>query len=381
MIICILVSNSLKKDPRVIKQVKVAVANGNEVFFIGTRDINYDKQFLDNVGCNINIIDLGEKYVGALPNLFMKLKRRWCWFYYPIKMIKRIKPDIIHANDFDTLPSAFLAAKKTKSKLVYDSHEIFCENINIQKKPVRKCISKILERMLVKKVDAMISVSNAAANYFANTYEIKLPTVITNCPYSVEPTKLETKVKHFTAIYSGIMIEDRGYEEYVKSAAYLEHGIKLALLGYGPILDKLKAISSEDNLDNRVSFEKPVEIAEIVPAISKFHVGIVVTKPLNINFLYTVSNKLFEYVQARIPVIMSNIPEHRYLNEKYKFGLIIDEVSPMQISKAINMLAADQELYETLSVNCEKMAKEMCWENESEKLINIYKDRHDKHLN
>ena len=372
MKVCILVSNSLKKDPRVIKQIKICLSEGHDVYFIGYRDKNYDKNFLDNVGCNLEMIDLGEKYVGYLPNIFMKIKRRWCWFYNPIGIMKKIKPDIIHANDFDMLPSAYFAALQTKSKIVYDSHEIFCENINMQNSKIIKSLCKVFERYLVKRIDAMISVSNAAAKYFSDLYKIKTPTVITNCPYSVEISELKVKVNTFSAIYSGIMIENRGYEEYVESAIYLDNNIKLALLGYGPIIEKLKEQSIANNTDNKVSFEEPVEIADLVPTVSKFHVGVVVTKPANINFIYTISNKLFEYVQARVPVIMSDVPEHRYFNEKFNFGIIIDEVTPIKIAEAINRLASDKELYNKLKNNCENMANEMCWEKESRKLLEIY---------
>ena len=56
MKICNLVTNSLKKDPRVIKQIKIALENKFDVDFIGMMDENYDKEFLDSVGCTYTLI-------------------------------------------------------------------------------------------------------------------------------------------------------------------------------------------------------------------------------------------------------------------------------------------------------------------------------------
>jgi glycosyltransferase involved in cell wall biosynthesis len=373
--ICILVSNSLRKDPRVIKQIKCALEEGFEVNFIGLRDPKYSKTFLENVGCNIQMIDLGDSYVGHLKSVFKKLYRKWMQFYLPIKWITKINPDVIHANDFDTLLQSFIASKLCRAKVLYDSHEICAENIGVSNNKIHKKIIIFFERLLVGKVGAMVSVSNAAAQYFSDTYNISKPVVITNCPYR-ENSKIlvHKKNEEFEVIYQGLMIKGRGYEEFVQSAKYLNDKIKLVLRGYGSIEYALKKIITDNNLNNKVRFDGPVEIKDIVQKASESNLGVVLTQPVNINFKYTVSNKIFEYIQAGLPVLMSDIPEHRFLNKEFNFGIIVTDFSPENIAKTINEIAADQDKYNLLRKNANEAAKLLCWENESRKLISLYRE-------
>lgn len=372
MKISIVVSNSLKKDPRVIKQIKAAMAAGHEVQFVGYRDEHLDREFLNALGCRCDIVDLGDDYIGHLPSVYKKIRRRLARRQRAIRYLCDFQPDVIHANDFDMLGLSYRAAKKCKAGLVYDSHEIFAENIGIAERKWMKRRIIRSERRLVRKVDRMISVSNAAAAYFEETYAIR-PTVITNCPMKNTLPLLEKASDAFEVVYQGLMVRGRGYEEFTDAAALLPDGIRLVLRGYGSLEPKLRADIKEKQLSDKVVFAPPVEVAQLVQAASASHVGAVLTRPINLNFKFSVSNKVFEYAAAGLPVILSDVPEHRYLNEQYDFGLIIDEVTPEKIAEAILTLYREKELYSRLAENAKRMSEEMNWETESEKLLAIYR--------
>tara|TARA_R110001583_G_scaffold56717_1_gene170923 strand:+ start:12973 stop:14118 length:1146 start_codon:yes stop_codon:yes gene_type:complete len=374
MKLCIIVSNSLRKDPRVIKQIKCALDEGIDVHFIGFRDKFYSKDFLDSVGCQYSIVDLGDKFVGPLKSIYKKVVRRFYYYYGPIKYMIRIKPDVIHANDFDTLIQAYIASKIVGSKILYDSHEVCAENIGIADKKIQKKIITTIEKYIVKRIDAMVSVSNAAADYFSRKYKIKIPEVITNVPYKSNIEFLEINYTgSFEVLYQGLMLKGRGYHEFVNSGVFIDNNIKLIIRGYGSIEDDLRSIIFNKNLESKVRFDGPVEIKDIVLKASHSHLGIVLTQPVNINFKLTVSNKIFEYIQAGLPVLMSDIPEHRYLNKKFDFGIILYDFSPKGIAKSINDLALDKQEYYRLRNNVIKAAETLCWENESVKLTDLYK--------
>lgn len=372
MKISIVVSNSLKKDPRVIKQIKAAMAAGYEVQFVGYRDEHLDWDFLNALGCRCDIVDFGDDYVGQLHSVYKKIRRRLARKQQAIRYLCNFQPDVIHANDFDMLGLSYRAAKKCKAGLVYDSHEIFAENIGIAERKWMKRRIIRSERRLVRKVDRMISVSNAAAAYFEETYAIR-PTVITNCPMKNTLPLLEKASDAFEVVYQGLMVRGRGYEEFTDAAALLPDGIRLVLRGYGSLEPKLRADIKEKQLSDKVVFAPPVEVAQLVQAASASHVGAVLTRPINLNFKLSVSNKVFEYAAAGLPVILSDVPEHRYLNEQYDFGLIIDEVTPEKIAEAILTLYREKELYSRLAENAKRMSEEMNWETESEKLLAIYR--------
>jgi glycosyltransferase involved in cell wall biosynthesis len=372
MKLCIIVSNSLIKDPRVIKQIYCAMHSDIEVHFIGFKTKFYSKHFLDSVGCNYYIVDT---YVGKSKSNFKKLLRQFHYYYFPIKYILKVKPDVIHANDFDTLIQSYIASKLLGCKLIYDTHEICAENIGIADKQFRKKIIIFIEKYIVKRIYAMISVSNSAAEYFHKKYNINKPVVITNVPYRNNINILtNTKAKSFEVLYQGLMIKGRGYEEFVQSGEFTDSNIQLILRGYGTIEEDLKIIILKKILSKKVRFDGPVEIKDIVEKASSSHLGVVLTQPINKNFKYTISNKIFEYIHAGLPVIMSNLPEHRFLNEQYDFGIILDDFSPKGIATAINNLSANQNEYNRLRENTIIASKILSWENESKKLLNLYKN-------
>ena len=70
----------------------------------------------------------------------------------------------------------------------------------------------------------------------------------------------------------------------------------------------------------------------------------------------SVSNRLFEYAAAGLPVIMSDIPEHRYLNDKYQFGIIIENNDQRAFEQAVLRLYKDKEFYKQCHYNAVKLA-------------------------
>ena len=68
---------------------------------------------------------------------------------------------------------------------------------------------------------------------------------------------------------------------------------------------------------------------------------------------------------------MSDIPEHRYLNDKYQFGVIIPENTPKAFADAVLKLYSDKEFYESCAKNAKKLSDDVNWENEFEKLIEL----------
>ena len=118
-----------------------------------------------------------------------------------------------------------------------------------------------------------------------------------------------------------------------------------------------------------VIFYPKVKVEELIPLAAGSMVGIAITEPICLNFKLSVSNKLFEYAAAGLPVIMSDIPEHRYLNDKYHFGLILPDNSPQSLADAVLQLYQDRELYQKLAENAICMSQEVNWENEFQSLL------------
>lgn len=370
---CNVVLNSIWYDPRVRRQIAEYVNRDIDLVCVGTHCIRYDKERIAQIPCPTKIVCIDEAYEGKQKNIFRKLKREYLRIVGVKDAIIEQKPDVIHANDLNALIPAFWAKQKLKCKLVYDSHEVWVENFFSKKQNIAAKVYEIIERFLIKRIDLMVCVSHAAAEYFRDKYHIPMPMVITNCALESDSVVLTEVKKHegFEILNHGQFYEGRGYDVMAHACdLFCEYpDVKLAIRGFGKMEDTLRDIVSQSEHKEQFIFYPGVLVQEMIPMAAKSHVGVAITEPICLNFKLSVSNKLFEYAAAGLPVIMSDVPEHRYLNEKYNFGLILRENSPEAFAEAVKKLYTDRMLYKQLAENAKKMSAEMTWENEFAKLL------------
>ena len=218
----------------------------------------------------------------------------------------------------------------------------------------------------------MVSVSHAASDYFAKEYHIQKPMVITNCALASENVSQPAeKNEGFEVLNHGGFYAGRGYDLMVEAAPLLKEypEIRLALRGFGSIENQLHK-RAEDFECDECCFLSKGESRRADTTCCWFHGRGLRSPSLScLNFKLSVSNKLFEYAAAGLPVIMSDIPEHRYLNEKFQFGLILPDNSPQSLADAVLRLYQNSELYQQLAENSKRMSQELNWENEFARLI------------
>lgn len=376
MKVCDVVLNSIWYDPRVRKQLTEYKAQGVDVCAVGLKCHRYDTDKLSMIPCRANIVQIDSRYDGHQSGVFRKLKREWLRHRSLVDAIVREKPDVIHANDLNALIPAYAAARKLKCKLIYDSHEVNVENYVSSKRPTQAVIMEAIERYLVRRVDLMVCVSHAAADYFAKKYRISTPMVVTNCSLQKEMVDEQgQKNEGFEVLNHGQFYEGRGYDIMVRACAKLAEypEIKLAIRGFGSMEGQLREMANALDNKEQFLFYPPVNVQELIPMAAKSHVGVAITVPVCLNFKLSVSNKLFEYASAGLPVIMSDIPEHRYLNDKYQFGIVIPDNEPQTFTDAVIKLYTDEEFYARCAENAKRLSNEINWENEFAKLLDFEK--------
>lgn len=370
MKICVVVINSVWYDPRVRKQIAEYLRLGHEVRVVGYRCNRYEEDKVAMIPAPTKIVHV-DIYQGKQRSPFKKLHREHLRNVAVTEAIIETGADVIHANDYDALVPAYAAAKKLGCALIYDSHEIFMENDFARRLPAP--LVKYMtwnEKRICRRVDQMVCVSHAAAKYFVKKYGIAEPMVVTNCIPLRELPRTEEKHEGFEVLNHGQFYEGRGYDLMIEAAPLLRDlpELRLALRGFGRMEEQLRKRAEELKTENVIFYPK-VLVQELIPEASKSHVGVAITEPICLNFKLSVSNKLFEYAAAGLPVIMSDIPEHRYLNEKYGFGIIIPDNSPKAFAEAAIRLYTDKEFYAKCVEGAKRMTEEVNWENEFAGLV------------
>lgn len=371
MKICDVVLNSIWYDPRVRKQLVSYMADGNETVCVGYKCDRFDADKVAALPCPATIVEMPRQYTGHLRSPLKKLYRLKLKNKLLADAIIEQAPDLIHANDLSVLISSYRASRKLKCVLVYDAHEINTENFRSGKMSglVKRMMERI-ERYIMKRSDINLCTNHAASEYFANRYHITAPLVVTNCALQSETVFDVSKRAGFEVLNHGKFYAGRGYDIMVEAAPLLSDlaDVSFALRGFGAMEEELKERCKKLDARN-VRFYPPVRVEELIREAAASHVGLAITEPICLNFKLSISNKLFEYASAGLPVIMSDIPEHRYLNNKYSFGLILENNTPQKLAEAVRHLYSDKDFYSACAANAKKLALEVNWENEFGQLI------------
>ena len=280
----------------------------------------------------------------------------------------------LHANDLDTLLPNFLVAKIKGLPLVFDSHEYFTEVPELQNRPFVKSIWTGIERWIFPKLNKVFTVNESIAQLFEKNYGSK-PQVIRNIPSKqVLRPKMERQavgipegMKLLVMQGAGLNI-DRGTEEAVLAISLLED-VGLMVIGSGDVLPLVKKMVKDRKLDNRVFFFPKMEYSQMLQYTQMADIGLSLDKDSNINYRYSLPNKLFDYIHAGIPVLASNLVEVKRIVDTWGVGEILPELVPEKLAERIRLMLANQDKFSQYKANTQKAAEELTWEKESRQVL------------
>lgn len=292
-------------------------------------------------------------------------------FFYLLKS----RVDVFVANDLDTLPANYLASRIKRKPLIYDSHEYFTEVPELIGRPVVRAIWKGMERMLVPQVDGAYTVSDSIAEVYRDLYKVDFK-VVRNMPVCSEINSLSAAdpVKSDLpkiVLYQGALNQGRGIEAAIRAMLYLE-GAELWLAGDGDITGELKQMVAELKLDTKVKFLGRLPLDELNGITRQADLGISLEEDLGLNYRFALPNKLFDYIQAGVPVLVSNLPEMRRIVDRYQIGTIAETHQRKELAELMKTVLFDQTKRQVWKQNLQVAARELCWENEEETLRQIY---------
>ena len=287
------------------------------------------------------------------------------------------KVDVYHANDLDTLLANFLAAKIRRKPLVYDSHEYFTGVPEIQHKPLVKGLWLAIESYIFPKLNYIFTVNHSIAQLYKKEYS-KTVRIMRNMPNKISLDNSKSKEELGIPLDQDIIITqgaginiDRGIEEAVEAMQYLEN-VCFLIIGDGDVIPKLKLRVLELGLQKSVLFKGKMPYSEMMQYTQQAQLGLTLDKNTNINYRFSLPNKLFDYIHAGIPVLATKVIEVQKIIEAYNVGLFIENHEPKHIADQIRLALSNVELQNTWSKNIERVAKELNWEQEEIALKEVY---------
>ena len=289
------------------------------------------------------------------------------------------KFDILHANDLDTLLANRFAQRLKGGDLVYDSHEYFTEVPELVEGSFAKHVWLKIEQSIFPSLKNVFTVNKSIAEIYKSLYSVDIK-VMRNLPISGKFSS-ETKVKSradlgLPAEKKIILLQgaginlDRGAEEMVEAMNWID--AVFLIVGSGDVIGLLKEKVRSLNLSSKVIFTGRVPFEDLIAYTKVADVGVTLDKDTNLNYKYSLPNKIFDYFQADLPVIASDLIEVRRVIEKYQSGIILSSHEPRKMAEEISEYINNNELFNQTTKNVQKAKAEFVWENEKGILINCY---------
>lgn len=281
------------------------------------------------------------------------------------------KTDVLLANDLDTLPANFLASKLRRKPLVYDSHEFFTEVPELIGRQRIKKAWEWLEQMMVPKLRFAYTVCESIAKIYTEKYGVPF-LVVRNVPLAgVVHGKKENRETGKMILYQGAVNTGRGLEQAIRAMNFVENA-RLVIAGGGDIKTNLEKLVKKENLLAKVTFTGRLPLEELARLTPQADLGLSIEEDLGLNYRFALPNKLFDYIQAQVPVLITNLPEMAALMARYEIGEITPSLEPEVLGRKINEMLSDETKRSVWKKNLETAARELTWENEEKILQELF---------
>jgi glycogen(starch) synthase len=231
---------------------------------------------------------------------------------------------------------------------------------------------RALEGKFVGEAKVVSAVSTGIARRVDELYSLPRPTLVVRNTPQYERRGFRPTGERIRVLYHGIIVPGRGLEIAIDSVAQWRSEFELTLRGpYNPeFTPALRARIADRGLDGRVVLAPAVPMTALVEKAAAFDIGFFALPGHSRHNEFALPNKIFEYIMAGLCLCTTELPEIAGLIREYELGVTIPMPDPAAIAVAINSL--DRDRIDNHKRNALIAARELCWEEESEKLLASY---------
>lgn len=360
------------------------------LFFTVTNDLSYDQRMhricdtLASNGYEVHLIGRNLPLSIPLEASSYRQIRLKCWFRkgfpfyaeYNLRLFGFLliaRYDAVCSIDLDTLPAGALATLIRRKKRVFDAHEYFTEVPEVVNRPFVKAFWGMVARLFLRFYRHAYTVGPALARMFSEKYGVPFR-VVRNVPIR---TDRQQNPPHSSGqkmvFYQGALNEGRGIETMLKAMQQLDN-LKFVLAGEGDLSVQLRKMSEDLGLGDRVEFLGFVKPADLKVLTEQAWLGLNLLENRGLSYYYSLANKFFDSVQARVPVLTMDFPEYHALNAEHEVAILLPALTPEAVVNAIQGLINHPEHYEKLQENCRQACLEWNWEKEQIVLLQLWRE-------
>lgn len=373
--VCFIAFNEPMVDARSINITKLVAKKGKKTALIayGTED---DRRYYKSFGIDFFPIEKSKH---------TKVSVRWSIFKIDAgKLKEKIDAKFYYACDLYSLPVASDMKKAmrfmgAKSKLYYDSREIYSELGPLSGQSFKQAVISKIEKMLVPMVDKMITSGEMDSEYLKKYFKHETPymEILNLPPYQAIPksdllrnkAKLEEDV--LILVYQGMILKGRGLQQAIDAVNKMDK-VHLFIIGSGEYYQELANYTIQVKANKKVTFTGRVPYSRLLEITASADAGLCLFEPISLSYEYALPNKLFEYIMAGIPSIATDLPQMRKVIQKEKVGLLVNkDLNEVELIEKINEMR-DVENRKLFIEQAHLVSKDYSYESQTDKIMSLF---------
>ena len=324
-----LLSNSFRPDPRVLKEAKGLAGRDHQVSIICWDRANELAPY-ESPCSGVEVIR-----VQGIPSTYglgasqvTRLLRFWLAAFL---ILNEKKPDIVHCHDFDTLPAGLLWGKFHHKPVIYDAHEHYADLV---KPRLKGFTGRILYRWITRTElmgarisSAIITVDEILADIFLK--QNKNVVIIGHYPEISMAREAAPVLRHpeLRLVYVGRLSSDRGiltYTDLVRGLRQLGIPARLTLAGvFTPPPEQTLLLASLQGIEDAIDLIGWLPYEHIPALLQSCDIALCVLSPEE-RYVNALPVKLFEYMACGLPVIASNFPTIASIVGNVQCGALVE---------------------------------------------------------
>ncbi|MCD6577569.1 MAG: glycosyltransferase [Anaerolineaceae bacterium] len=380
--ICIISFSNIGKDIRVLREIEMARTHFkvtvlgygawepyDHVQYIQVPKTLRTKKYLFLYAAKLI---LGRIFPKIYNNLFWSKEEH----KNTLAFLKEGDFDLVHANDWDSLPVAVKAKKNNLPKILFDAHEYSPEQgaDKILGKMFLKPYRSYLFEQYLKSADKVITVSNGLQDLYFQHFGIKSDLIMNACVYKQFHFS-STGENKFSIIHHGDANRGRYIEEMIRMIALTDERFTLYLMLVERSDKKYVAYLkrfAQRKVPGRVVFVPPVAEAKVLDTVSTFDIGLPLLKASQKSYFNALPNKFFHYIMAGLAIVVPPLPAMAEIIIKEGVGCVAQSMEPEAVANLLNKL--DSKKINDYKRHSLELAKRMNAEIEMKKLHRIYQE-------
>lgn len=308
--------------------------------------------------------------------------RVWRWLPEIYRRARDVRADAYHLPDPALIPMA-LMLKLRGAAIVYDAHEdrplqAFTKYL-ARGEPVVAAISSMLWRILeaIGKLsfDRFVAASPATAAKYPRGRTITVCNFPVQTEFGPELERPPYRDRPNQVVYVGGIHRFRGLHFAVEAMSMVpaELDARLVVVGgfsraHDGIREEFEALPGWDRVD--LLGHRPRE--EAVAIMARSRIGLMTLGP---RYRVTLTNKMFEYMAAGIPQVVSDFPLWRSIVQDGGLGVTAAAEDAEAVADALRYLLEHPKEAEAMGNRArEAVAAAYNWESQAEKLLALYRE-------